>query len=89
MTVGALLKKLVFREVAPYSESMGLRKWARNVVEVSQHNRRIINRILAGFTTENDIEITDDAKGLILVSPNGTRYRVTVDNSGNLIRTSL
>ena len=31
-----------------------------------------------------DIEITDTTKGLILKSPNGTRYRLKVDNAGNL-----
>ena len=36
-----------------------------------------------------DIEVDDSASGLILRSPDGTRYRVTVDNSGNLVRTSL
>ncbi len=34
-----------------------------------------------------DIEIDDSASGLILRSPNGTRYRVQVDNSGNLTTT--
>ena len=31
-----------------------------------------------------DIEVEDNGDGLILSSPNGTRYRITVDNSGNL-----
>ena len=35
----------------------------------------------------SDIEITDSSKGIILKSPGGTRYRVTVDNSGNLVVT--
>jgi hypothetical protein len=36
-----------------------------------------------------DIEIDDSASGLILRSPNGTRYRVKVDNSGNLTTTTV
>jgi hypothetical protein len=36
-----------------------------------------------------DIEITEIGRGVILRSPNGTRWRVTVDNSGTLVRTSL
>jgi len=36
-----------------------------------------------------DIEIDDSASGLILRSPNGTRYRVKVDNSGNLTTTAV
>lgn len=36
-----------------------------------------------------DIEIDDAASGLILRSPNGTRYRIKVDNSGNLSATAV
>jgi len=36
-----------------------------------------------------DIEVDDSASGLILRSPNGTRYRVKVDNSGNLTTTTV
>lgn len=36
-----------------------------------------------------DIEITDPTKGYILRSPNNTRWRITIDNSGHLIVTSL
>jgi hypothetical protein len=37
----------------------------------------------------DDIEITDFNKGVILTSPNGSRYRITVDDSGTLITTLL
>lgn len=40
-------------------------------------------------TFGGDIEITDPAKGVVLRSPNGARWRVTIDNSGTLVRTSL
>lgn len=36
-----------------------------------------------------DIEITDATKGLILKSPDGSRWRVTIDNAGTLVRTKL
>lgn len=36
-----------------------------------------------------DIEVDDSASGLILRAPNGTRYRVKVDNSGNLTTTAV
>jgi len=36
------------------------------------------------FTTPNDIEVTDTAKGIILKSPDGTRYRIKVSNAGTL-----
>ena len=31
-----------------------------------------------------DLEITKSSRGVVLVSPNGTRYRITVDDSGTL-----
>jgi hypothetical protein len=37
----------------------------------------------------NDIEINQSDKGLILKSPNGTRFRLTVDDNGTLITTAL
>jgi len=42
-----------------------------------------------GNTTDNDMEITDTTKWLILTSPNWTRWRVGIDNSGNPTFTSL
>jgi hypothetical protein len=36
-----------------------------------------------------DVEITGSIKGVILKSPNGARWRVTIDNTGTLIRTSI
>jgi len=54
-----------------------------------------LNLPLAGGTlsgnllTDSDIEITDTAKGIILKSPDGTRWRITIDNAGALVTTSL
>ena len=36
-----------------------------------------------------DVEITDSAKGYILPSPDGTRWRITIDDNGDLQTTSL
>ena len=36
-----------------------------------------------------DYEVTDDTKGVIMKSPNGTRWRVTIDNNGSLLRTAI
>ena len=38
----------------------------------------------AGITAFADIEVTQTASGFVLSSPNGTRYRLKVDNAGNL-----
>jgi hypothetical protein len=35
-----------------------------------------------------DVYLSDNTKGIILTAPNGTCWRVTVDNTGNLIRAS-
>ena len=40
-------------------------------------------------TIDQDIEITDTAKGIILKAPDGDRWRVTIDNDGNLITTNI
>lgn len=37
----------------------------------------------------SDIKFIDSGSGVILKSPSGTSYRVTVDNSGNLITTAV
>lgn len=41
------------------------------------------------LSVKGDLEVTESANGVILKSPNGTRYRITVDDSGNLTTTSL
>ena len=45
----------------------------------------------SGTTTDKDIEITTSSasKSIILRSPNGSRFRITVDNSGNLSTASV
>ncbi len=44
-----------------------------------------------GTTTDKDIEITTSSasKSIILRSPDGSRFRITVDNSGNLSTSSV
>jgi hypothetical protein len=36
-----------------------------------------------------DIEVANSSDGLILESPDTTRWRITVDNSGSLVTTSI
>lgn len=36
-----------------------------------------------------DIEVVDSLNGVILKSPNGTRYRITIDNAGNIVTTPI
>lgn len=45
--------------------------------------------ITSSLSTNQDMEITDATKGIILKSPNGTKYRVTVSNAGELTTTLI
>ncbi len=48
-----------------------------------------INQIVGATQTNNDIEITDTTKGIILTAPDGGKWRITVDNTGNIITTDI
>jgi hypothetical protein len=39
--------------------------------------------------TSGDVYVDDSTKGIILKSPNGNCWRVTIDNAGNFVRTSI
>lgn len=41
------------------------------------------------MTSQEDIKVVDSSKGLVLKSPDGTYWRVTVNNSGTLSTASL
>lgn len=45
--------------------------------------------VLTGTKYEIDIEVTDSSKGIILKSPNGTRWRLTIDDDGLLTQEDL
>ena len=36
-----------------------------------------------------DMELDEASRGIILKSPNGTRYKLTVDNGGSLVVTAV
>jgi hypothetical protein len=44
---------------------------------------------LALITQSTDYEVTDSARGIILKSPNNTRWRITINNDGTLSRVAL
>jgi hypothetical protein len=44
---------------------------------------------LSGGIVDSDIEISDHHKGIILRSPDNSRWRVTVSNNGHLSTTAL
>ncbi len=44
---------------------------------------------LSGGAVTGDVEITDTTKGIIMKSPNGTRYRITINDAGDFVKTAL
>lgn len=52
-------------------------------------NKDYVDTTKVSFVGASDIEITDATKGVILRSPNGTRYRITVSDAGVLTTTSI
>lgn len=38
---------------------------------------------------DRDIEFTNSTVGIIFTAPSGARFRYTVDNAGNLVKTAL
>lgn len=49
----------------------------------------LLGSVTVPLITNQDVEITDATRGFILKSPDGSRWRVTIDNAGTLIRTKL
>ena len=50
---------------------------------------KLYNASINALTASQDIEVSASNYGLILKSPNGTRWRVTVSNTGTLMTASL
>lgn len=59
-----------------------------NITDLDYTQKKYVDKKVAKIGTD-DIEITDFNKGIILTAPNSSRYRITVDNSGNLITTLI
>jgi|TARA_Y100000401_G_scaffold45311_1_gene34789 hypothetical protein len=54
---------------------------------VQQTNNTLEQEDKKNFKKDTDININDGR--LILKSPNGTRYNITVDNSGNITASAI
>ena len=50
--------------------------------------QQIARLLTTSYQKGSDVELNSDQR-LIIVSPNGTRYEIVVDNSGNLTTTAL
>lgn len=53
------------------------------------HVRASIDGLTGNGTFSGDLEVSDNTKGLILKSPDGTRWRISVSNSGVISATSI
>lgn len=63
-----------------------------NTLEVNSQTKKLQIKDSSDYVkkiTDSDIEITDITKGIIMHSPDGTRYRITVANGGALVTTKL
>lgn len=86
-----------------YSSSSSSNSKIRFAVGVNSNTapftRMTLNQIGLGLGTEmpkakievanGDVYVSDPSKGIILKSPNGNCWRVTVDNTGNFVRTQI
>ena len=41
--------------------------------------------ILSGFNTKGDVELTVAGKGIILVSPSGDKFKITISDAGTTV----
>ena len=56
---------------------------------IYSNNVGIGTTVTSALSVNGDIETVFNGQGLILISPNGTRYRLSVDNSGNISASSV
>lgn len=75
---------LLLGNTAEYSNSAAK---ITNSYAIYQAGPTDINQFYGPVKSDNDIEVLQTLKGVILKAPNGLRWRITVDNSGTLITT--
>ena len=66
----------------------GSSDYTPNITDLDYTQKKYVDT-KASEVGADDIEITDFNKGVILTSPNSSRYRITVDNAGTLITTLI
>ena len=83
---GSLNKRTLIRMDAEASNDYGFNFFTSNNNSVGSAMKLTGNKDLQ---VSGDVEAISSSKGIILKSPNGTRWRVKIDNSGNLTTSSL
>ena len=84
--IGALSGVDKSTNIGPFTNSVALGSSAR----VNKSNMiKLGNLSMLVVETNGDYEVLNIGKGYVLKSPNGTRYRITVDDTGQLVTSSL
>tara|TARA_B100001093_G_scaffold237161_1_gene227272 strand:+ start:1447 stop:1659 length:213 start_codon:yes stop_codon:yes gene_type:complete len=65
-----------------------LSEWGTFMGQKMGELRNLIDTKISSQTNQ-DIEITDSSKGIILRSPSGKRYRVTINDAGEITKEEL
>lgn len=60
-----------------------------NRYAILQEGSQDRNKFKGVIETSNDVEITDSTKGIIMKSPNGNRWRITINDLGTLVSTQI
>lgn len=78
-------------ELTAHNDAEKLAKFIKDgAVELYHDNSKKFETTTDGATVTGDLRVgSSDSNGVILTSPNGTEYRLTVDNSGNLSTTAV
>ena len=81
--------RLIFTSSEPSAKGFSSNQdFSPNITDLDYTQKIYVDTKVAKIGTD-DIEITDFNKGIILTSPNSSRYRITVDNAGTLITTLI
>jgi len=78
-----------FKVIKNGSSEVCIEATADGSVDLYHDSSKKFETTSSGALVTGDLEIANSSDGIILESPNGTRYRVTVDNSGNLSTAAL
>ena len=89
LSISTAIDRLEIAANNPNSKGIGSTSdFTANITDLDYTQKKYVDKKVAKIGTD-DIEITDFNKGIILTAPNSSRYRITVDNSGNLITTLI
>jgi hypothetical protein len=71
------------------SPDVSISRESTSTISFTDSASAYINVKLRALTATNDVEVTTSSNGLILRSPNGTRWRITIGDDGIITSTSI